>query len=203
MTLPNIRDWYRWRNGSVNGIPVEHISANIVPVDFLQEQCDEFINDRGITLAANDYNFDPARGPVQLNACHDTFTTPNLKPLIAVINCVSNSPSHRQNVLMLNQWGAPGSGSENDWNAAMVQWRALIDSVQAPPPELTGLRWLPIGGIRFSFPGQRGRTNQVMVSSNLVDWNVLANFYGTNGPIVFRDTNIVSHTRRFYGIRRL
>ena len=171
--------------------------------DFLQDQCDEFVSEWGLTLAANDYNNNPARGPVQTNVCHDTFTTPNLKPLIVIINCVSNSPSHPQNVVMLNKWGAPGFGSEADWTTAMAQWRGLIDSVQAPPPELTGLRWLPIGGIRFSFPGQRGRTNQVMVSSNLVNWTVLANFHGTNGPIVFRDTNIVSHARRFYRIRRL
>lgn len=203
MTLPNIRDWYESRKGSANGIPVEHISANIVPHAFLQEQCDEFIREWGIRLAANDYNLDADQGLIQTNACHDTFAPQFLKPLIAIINCVSNSPSHRQNVLMVNQWGAPGSGSTPDWYAAITQWRALIDGVQAPPPEMTGLRWLPIGGIRFSFPGQRERTNQVLVSSNLVHWSVLASFYGTNGPIVFRDTNVVSRPRQFYRIRRL
>ena len=104
---------------------------------------------------------------------------------------------------MMTQSGAPGFGQEADWDAAFVQWRALIDSVQAPPPELTGLRSLPGGGIRFVLPGQRGRTNQVLVSSNLINWSVAANFFGTNGPIVFRDTNVVSQPRRFYKIRRL
>ena len=182
---------------------MEHVSANIVTAYYLQEQCNNFISDYGITLPANDYNTDPSYGPVQTNACHDLFTTPFTKPLFLIINCVSNSPSHPLNVLMMTQTGAPGSGLEADWNNAFVQWHTLIDSVQAPPPELTGLRWLPIGAMRFSFPGQRGVTNQVQVSSNLVDWSVLASFYGTNGPIVFRDTNAVSYPRRFYRLRRL
>lgn len=203
MTLGNIRDWYAIRKGTVNGIPVEHISANIVPQHYLQAQCNEFINDMGITLPANDYNADPAQGLRQTNACHDSFTTPFMKPLLVIINCVSNSPSHRQNMLMLNQAGAPGSGTDADWYAAITQWRTLIDSVQAPPPELTGLRLTANGGIRFTFPGQRGRTNQVMVSSNLLNWTVLANFFGTNGPIIFRDTNVPATARRFYRLRRL
>jgi len=182
---------------------VEHISANIVTAYYLQQQCSDFIADYGITLAANDYNTDPGFGPVQTNACHDSFTTPLTKPLFIIISCVSNSPSHPRNVLLMTQTGAPGFGSDGDWNGAFVQWRSLIDSVQAPAPELTGLRWLGIGAIRFSFPGQRGHTNQVMVSSNLVNWSVLASFHGTNGPIVFRDTNAVSRARQFYRIRRL
>ena len=171
--------------------------------NFLQQQCEEFINEFGITLPANDYNSDPARGLLQTNAVHDAFTSPFSKPLFVIINCVSNSPSHRQNVLMLNQTGVPGSGTPAELDAALVQWRALIDSVQAPPPELTALRLLTNGGIRFTLPGQRGRTNQVMTSSNLMDWSVSANFYGTNGSIVFRDTNVQSTARRFYRLRRL
>ena len=186
----------------MNGIPVEHISANIVPHSFLQAQCDEFIGDRGITLAANDYNTDPALGTTQTNAVHDSFTTPNTKPLFVIINCVSNSPSHPQNVVLLNRVGAPGGGTQAEWNTAMTQWRGLIDSVQAPPPKLTGLR-ATNGVITFTFPGQRGRTNQVMVSSNLTDWTALTNYSGTNASITFRDTNIQGTSKRFYRLRRL
>ncbi|HKQ37818.1 MAG TPA: hypothetical protein VJ063_07050 [Verrucomicrobiae bacterium] len=187
----------------MNGIPVQHVSANIVSAYYAQPQCDEFISEYGITLPANDYNADRSYGPLQTNLCHDSFATPFTKPLFIIINCVSNSPTHAQNTLMMMQAGAPGLGSDADWEAAMVRWRAVIDSIQAPPPELTGLRWLSVGGIRFSFPGQRGHTNQVLVSSNLVNWTVLASFVGTNGPIIFRDTNIVSRPRAFYRLRRL
>lgn len=185
----------------MNGIPVDHISANIVPYDFLQPKCDDFINDYGIRLPANDYNSDPDRGPVQTNAVHDLFTTPNTKPVFVIISCLSNSPSHRQNVVLTNHVGQPGFGYQSDWDAAMVQWRGLIDSVQAPSPQLTGLQRLTNGGIRFSFLGQRGRTNQVMVSSNLLDWTVLTSFFGANAPSVFEDSN--AHSRRFYRVRRL
>lgn len=203
MTLQNIRDWYASRKGTLNGIPVEHISANIVPEDYVQPQCDEFISDRGITLPANDYNVDPTRGVLQTNAVHDSFTTPFTKPLFVIINCVSNSPSHPQNVLMLNQTGAPGNGTQAAWDAAFVQWRALIDSVEAPPPELRNVQRLGSSGLSFTFGGQRGRTNQVLVSSNLMDWMVLTNYFGTNGPVIFRDTTVLPGNTRFYRLRRL
>ena len=202
MTVRNIRDWYAARKGSSQGITVEHISANMVAHSDLQEQCDEFVHDRGLTLAANDYNADPARGALQTNAVHDSFEIPFMKPVFVIINCVSNSPSHSQNMLLMKRAGAPGFGSPTDWDAALTQWRALIDSVQAPPPELTALR-LTNGTLRFALPGQRDRTNQVLCSSNLVDWTILADFAGTNGPIIFRDTNVLSTPRRFYKLRRL
>lgn len=180
---------------------MDHISANIVSYSFVQSQCDDFINDNGIRLPANDYNADPGRGPLQTNAVHDLFATPNTKPVFVIINCLSNSPSHGQNVILTNFVGQPGFGYQSDWDAATAQWRALIDSVQAPPPELTAVQHPKAGGIRFSFPGQRGRTNQVLVSSDLLEWRVLASYFGTNGPIVFEDRN--AQTRRFYRIRRL
>jgi hypothetical protein len=201
MTLQNIRDWYANRNGTLNAIKVEHISANIAPEYYVQEQCDEFISDYSIRLPANDYNADPIRGLLQTNAAHDSFTTPFTKPLFVIINCVSNSPSHAQNVLMLNQTGAPGNGTQAAWDAAFVQWRALIDSVEAPPPELANVRRLGSTGLSFTFGGQRGRTNQVLVSSNLADWAVLTNYFGTNGPIIFRDVN--PGIKTFYRLRRL
>lgn len=203
MTRPQIRDWYATRKGTPNGIVVEHISANLVPHDYLQEQCDEFINDQGLHLVANDYNADSSRGPRQTNAVHDLFETPFTKPLFIIISCVSNSPSHSQNVLLARQTGAPGTGSPAEWNAAVTQWRAVIDSVQAPPPRLTALGLTTNGALRFTLPGQRGRTNQMLGSSNLMDWTVLANLIGTNGPIIFRDPNALSTPRRFYKLRRL
>ena len=178
------------------------MSVNISASDFAQPYCEALIEDFGMRIVANDYNMESGIGPVQTNAVHDTFTTPNAKPLFVIINCVSNSPSHLRNSLLMTQTGAPGFGSEADWANAFNQWHALIDGVQAPPPQLTNLR-LQTNAIRFTFPGQRARTNQVLVSSNLVNWTVLASFYGTNGPIVFRDTNVLSTSRRFYQLRRL
>lgn len=201
-TLTEIRDYYTYLKGNRNGIPVEHISVNIATSDFAQEPCDALIDDVGMRIVANDYNSDDDFGPLQTNVVHDSFALQFAKPLFVIINCVTNAPSHPGNSVLLNKAGAPGFGSDADWGNAFDQWHALIDTVQAPPPQLTELRLLT-NTIRFTLPGQRGRTNQVLVSSNLVNWNVLASFYGTNGPIVFRDTNILSRTRRFYRLRRL
>ena len=177
---------------------------NLIPHDYLQEYCDALIDDVGMRIVANDYNANAARGPRQTNMVHDTFQPPFVKPAFVIINCVSNSPSHGWNTVLVNEANAPGSGSDADWNAAFTRWRGIIDGVQAPRPELTELRLTANRtAVRFAFPGQRGRTNQVMGSSNLVHWTVLANFYGTNGPIVFRETNILANPRRFYRLRRL
>jgi hypothetical protein len=70
-------------------------------------------------------------------------------------------------------------------------------------PEITSAGIGNGGVFRFLFPGQRGRTNQVLGSSNLTNWTVLTNVTGTNAPILFRDGSVLSDPRRFYRIRRL
>ena len=77
-----------------------------------------------------------------------------------------------------------------------------FDSVQAPLPQITGLRFTN-GALQFNFLGQRGRTNQVLCTSNLLNWTVLTNVTGTNLSILFRDTSVVSNPGRLYRIRRL
>ena len=170
---------------------------NINPVAQVQAICDEFTQEFGIRPVANDYNYDPAIGALHTNAVHDLFQPFGAKPVFLIINCVSNSPSHGRNTLLLNDNTTP-----EDWDATAAQWRARIDSVQAPPPQLADLR-LTNGAVRFTLPGQRGRTNQVLASTDLVNWSVLTSFHGTNGPIIFRDTNILSTPHRFYRLRRL
>jgi len=195
--VPNIGDWYRTRKGNSNGLPVVHIAINMVPQDFLQPYAEEFIGEYGIEICANDYNSNSSLGAVETNAVHDLFQAQFLKPVLLVINCVSNSTSHPQSSLLLNQGGGP-----LDWNVAINQWRAAIDSVQAPPPQLTSVR-LAEGAFQFTFPGQRGRTNRVESTTDLVNWTVLTNFFGTNAPITFSDTNAISNDQRFYRLRRL
>ena len=201
MTLPQIRNWYNFQKGTRQGIPVEHISINIVAQTELQPYCEAFIEDVGLDMVANDYNANPNRGPVQTNACHDSFQTPFLKPTFVIINCVSNSPNTPLNMLLLNQGG--GASDDAGWSADVSRWRAAIEAVQAPPAQLTAFRLTANGGFRFTFPGQFGRTNQILGSQDLTNWSVLASFYGTNGPIVFRDDYVGYRPRRFYKVRRL
>jgi len=195
-----IKDYYKQRNGTINGLPLSYVNVNIVAQDFLQPQCEDFIDDYNLPMCANDYNSNPSLGPVQTNRVHDMFATPFLKPIFAIINCVSNSTAQSYLQLLLNE---DGGLITVDYGAYVTRWRTAIDSVQAPRPELTDTRLTPSGALAFTLPGQRGRTNQVQVSSDLLNWTTVTNVSGTNAPVVFRDTNVVNAPRRFYRVRRL
>jgi hypothetical protein len=151
----------------------------------------------------NDYNFygSPSRGPAQTNAVHDLFELPYTRPRLIVINCLTNSNYNPPYQLIFTEHPEiadfPPDGVE------VTRWRTAIDSVQAPLPRITSIGMGNGGAFRFLFPGQRGRTNQVLGSSDLVDWTVLTNVTGTNLPILFRDLSVSTNSARFYKIRRL
>lgn len=195
-SVPGIGNWYEARKGNSNGIPVVHVHVNIVPQEFLQEQVDAFVYEYGLKICVNDYNFSSKLGPLETNAVHDLYFPPFFRPAVTIISCLSNSPSHAQWAVLLNV------SNSTDWSASVTQWRAIIDSVQAPPPELTGVS--RAGGVfQFTFPGQRGRTNRVEVTSDLQSWSAVTNTYGTNAPITFREASPAATGPRFYRVRRL
>ena len=148
----------------------------------------------------NDYNANPARGPLQTNAVHDLFDIPFNKPRFLVINCVTNSSYNPPNQLILTEPGGIGDFSPD--GPMVTGWHTAIDGVQAPLPQITGARLIS-GAFQFNFLGQRGRTNQVLCTSNLLNWTLLTNVTGTNLQILFRDTNFLSNPGRFYRLRRL
>jgi hypothetical protein len=80
-------------------------------------------------------------------------------------------------------------------------WRNILDSVQAPPPRLKSAGFSG-GGFQFTVPGQRGRTNRVEYTTNLVNWTTVTNLFGTNAPVMVRDTNALQDERRFYRVVR-
>ncbi len=179
------------------------MAVSILPQDFLQPYVDQFIGQFGISVCANDYNSQPLLGPVHTNAVHDLFQTPFLKPVFVVINCVSNSPSTPPGRLLLDVGG--GQTDDAAWNALILNIRAAIDSVAAPPPQLTEVRKYSTR-IQFTFPGQIGRTNRVESTTSLlspVSWFPVADYSGTNGPITFRDESRLPATQRFFRVRRL
>jgi len=195
--VPNIREWYKARKGTINGLPVLHVSVHITP--FYEYQCEQFTMYYGLQTVMNDYNANPSRGPVQTNVVHDQFNVPFKRPVLLVITCVSNSSYNPVYQLMLTEDGGTGDFGEPTY----TRWRTAIDAVQAPLPQITNARLEAGGAFRFNFPGQRGRTNQVLCSSNLLTWTVLTNVIGTNAPILFRDANPLSGSPRMYRIRRL
>ena len=154
-----------------------------------------FVSYHGLEIVANDYNANSARGPLQTNATHDRFEAPFVKPVFLILNCVSNSTQQQLHQLLVND----GAG-DGDFLTAVVRWRGFIDSVQAPLPQIINTR-RENSLIRFNFLGQRGRTNQVQSSSNLINWAVVTNVTGTNTSILFREP--AAQPNRAYRIRRL
>ena len=182
----------------MNGLPFLHMSINISP--FYEQQASTLIQYYHIETAMNDYNSSATRGPVQTNAVHDLFEAPFVKPHFLVLNCTTNSSLNPLNQVMLTE-NAPIADFLPD-SPTVARWRAAIDSVQAPLPLITGAKFVG-DEFRFTFPGQRGRTNQVLGSTDLLNWTVLTNVTGTNLPIFFRDSNTATNRGRFYRIRRL
>lgn len=179
------------------------MGVSIIPQDFLQSYVDQFIDEFGIGVCANDYNSQPLLGPVQTNAVHDLFEAPFVKPVFVVINCVSNSPSRLPDQLLFRD---SGGRTDPEWNALIGNIRYAIDSVTVPPPQLTNVRRSYNGRVQFTFPGQIGKTNFVEGTTNLVapmNWTVVGTYVGTNGPITFRDESRLSVPMRFYRVRRL
>lgn len=183
----------------MNGLPLLHMSIHITPA--FEAECNAFVGYYRLETVMNDYNANPARGPVQTNAVHDLFELPFTRPRIVVINCLTNSSYNPDYQLILTQHPEIADFPEN--GPVVTGWRAAIDSVQAPLPLITSPGLGNGGAFRFLFPGQRGRTNQVLGSDDLANWIVLTNVTGTNMPILFRDGSVLTNSSRAYRIRRL
>jgi len=177
------------------------MSIHITPS--YEQECTAFVGYHHLETVMNDYNAypSPSRGPAQTNAVHDLFELPFTRPRLIVINCVTNSHYNPPYQLIFTEH--PPIADFPDNGPEVLSWRAAIDSVQAPLPQITSQGIGNGGAFRFLFPGQRGRTNQVLGSSDLGNWTVLTNVTGTNLPILFRDSSVLSNDTRFYRIRRL
>jgi hypothetical protein len=168
-----------------------------------QGQTDTYLRSLNEKVCGNDYMVTATA--TNSKSIRNLFVPPNStpggdpRPVFLAINCVSNSPSHKQWQLMLKEFY--DGGGALDFTARIAAWRALIDSVQAPPPRLTNAP-LAGGSFEFTFPGQRGRTNRVECSTNLLNWVAITNYFGTNAPIRFRDTNLPANEERFYRVVR-
>jgi len=182
-----ITDWYAARNGNPHGVPVLHVAVNQEPRSTYRTQTDNFINQQGFGIVVNDYD------STSTNKVRFMFQSSG-QPIFAVINCVTNSPTHQPWQILVNHLGY----GDTDFNVELANFRAAIDQVQAPVPAplLSGARMV---GFDFEFTLQTrpGRSYRVQGSDNLTDWTTLRTITGSNTPIIFRDTN-APPARRFY-----
>lgn len=183
-----IVDWYAARGGNPYGVPVLHIAVNQESASFYQSQTDGFITQQGFNPVVNDYG--PGLGT---NRVRFMFQTSG-QPIFAVINGVTNSPTHQPWQLLVNHLGY----GDTDFNQELANFRAVIDTVQAPvpAPQLSAAHRTG-SDFEFTLQTQTGRSYRVQGSTNLTDWTTLRTLTGTNTPTVFRDTN-APPARRFY-----
>ena len=176
-----INEFYKARKGTSNGVPVTVITVSFDGSN--PPYTDQLIAQFGLDLVADDFPLTSYNefGVVQ-------------QPYYVIINGVTNSPSHPawQVLLRQNSYG----GNIAPTNAL----RAVLESVQAGPPQITSFRSTN-GGFEFTIPAQLGRTNRVEFSTNLTAWNTLTNIWGTNGQVIVRDAS--AQSKRYYRINRL
>lgn len=182
-----ITDWYAARNGNPYGVPVLHVAVNQEPRSTYRTQTDNFITQQGFGITVNDYD------NTSTNKVRFMFQSSG-QPIFAVINCVTNSPTHQPWQILVNHLGY----GDTDFNVELASFRAAINQVQAPiaPPQLSGVR-MAGSDFEFTLQTQPGRSYRVQGSGNLADWTTLRTITGSSPPIVFRDTNVPS-ARRFY-----
>ena len=163
-----------------------------------QAQTDSYLGSLNVRICGNDYTATTLR-PVRGLFAIPNASNPDPRPVFAAINCISNAPNRRYREVLINEFYA--GGGAQDFSASIANFRNVIDSVQAPPPAITGAR-LNTNGFQFNVPAQRGRTNRVESSTNLLTWSTITNIFGTNAAVVVRDTNVFSVPRRSYRVVR-
>ncbi len=181
-----IVDYYSSRGGNPYGVPVLHIAVNQEPLASYQSQTDSFITQQGFNPVMNDYD------TTTTNRVRFTFQTSG-QPIFVIINCLTNSPSHKPWQLLVNHLGY----GQTDFSQELANDRAIINTVQPPvsPPQLLGARR---NGVNFEFAMQTqpGRSYRVQGSTNLTDWSTLRTVAGSTNAVLFSDTNAPSS--RFY-----
>lgn len=183
-----IADWYANRGGNPYGVPVIHVAVNQEPRSIYQTDTDTFITQQGFGITVNDYG--PGLGTNRVRFMLQTSGQPSF----AVVNGVTNSPSHQPWQLLVNHLGY----GDTQFSTELASFRAIIDTVQAPviAPQLSAAH-LAGSAFEFTLQTQRGRSYRVQGSTNLTDWTTLRTIPGTNIPVLFRDTN-APPSRRFY-----
>lgn len=187
-TVPNIKGYYEERKGNAAGIPVVYMVINLEPAEYARYEAD-YVLPYSVDLRGNDYTETEVDVAVRLFAAHTS------KPVFVAINCVANSPSHRQFELLVNKSGVV----ESQIPDLITTWKTVIDSVEAPLPSLENVQRLGEGTFEFTFYGQLNSIYRVSSTTNFTDWDFGDPLVGTNGPMVV-PFNTDSGAQRFFRV---
>src|SRR4051812_26210731 len=158
-----------------------------------QAQTDSYMASFGVKTCGNEYA-SGATHIVRSLFATPTSSNPDPRPLFIVINCISNTLTRRYHEVLVN--AVENGGGTTDFSAQIAAWRTIIDAVQAPAPAITDVRLANTNTIRFTVPGQRGRTNRVEGTTDFLTWGTVTNITGTNVPVVVRDTTVLTNPQR-------
>ena len=184
-TDPGIDEYYSERGGNPAGIPVVHLAVNLQRNQ--DASTEAFLDSYGLEMAADDYT------ATTTWVVRNSFFSENGQPLFAIINCVAGSPSHDQYELLARHAGY----GQSNFSAKINEWRAVIDSVQAPPARLSSPR-IDGNHFRFQFTGLPGGIYTVERSIDLQVWQPLTMVTNQSGTAIFWHTNALGMGRAFY-----
>ncbi len=111
-----IAEWYTTRRGNSAGIPVRHVAINLQPNQEIQTG--NFVTRAGFEFVLEDFQ----------RTLANRFQSGG-QPIFAIINGVTNSPSHQPWELLAHQDGY----GQRDFTESLAGFRAAIDGVQAAP----------------------------------------------------------------------
>lgn len=156
-----ITEWYRDRGGNPAGLPVIHVAVNLQGGQ--EAQTSNFVARAAFGLVLEDFN----------RALANRFQSGG-QPIFAIINGVTNSPSHRPWELLRHQ---DGYGTR-DFSLSIADFRAVMDAVQAPlpppdPPVLGGAARTAEGRLAFDVAVAEGRRVTVEATADFAAWEAV------------------------------
>jgi len=154
-----IDDWYETRKGNPDGIPMLHIGANL--------QADNNTGNQNATTAFVQRYHIPLTIQDTSRRLQGRFGPTSGQPTFVIINGFTNSPTHRPWELIYSRFSYQDSAQSRPIEA----FRAAIDSVQAPPPQVHSFAVLPDGSWEFSASNSPRARHSVEWSPDLSTWS--------------------------------
>lgn len=164
-----IKDHYEARGGNPAGIPVVHVGVNLQAGQ--EAQTENFVVRAGFEIVLQDFNRSVA----------DRIASGG-QPLFAILNGVTNSPSHRPWELLYSRQGY------GQTSFPIAEFRAAIDAVEASSPvpaqpaHLSQPVRSPDGMLQFQILGEAGREYRIETRSDLRAWDTRLSIVATGNP---------------------
>jgi len=178
--------------GNTSGIPVVYVLCNL--------QSDTASRDRSGTDAfVKRFEGDVVVLQDTNRALQRRFTSSNGQPTFAIINGVTNSPSHRPWELVYSLHGYTSPGRVQPVEA----FQRAIDSVKPPvlatePAVLANARAQGSGSASFDLTGTPGRTYRIEKSPDLTQWELHSKVIATVVPLTVNIAGIAKDGGQFF-----